>query len=64
MIDDSQNKDGESWWSFIKRFVGFGGNQEEEMKEESINKMSKFKKVDGNFEFTPEEIIMFYVNPR
>jgi hypothetical protein len=42
------------------------GNQEEEKKEEEKKeglkeKMSKLNKIYSKFEFSPEEIIMFYV---
>ena len=44
------------------------GNQEEEKKEEEKKegfkeKMSKLNKMFAKFEFSPEEIIMFYVQP-
>lgn len=60
---DGQDEEKESWWSKCLKMIGFGGDQEEEKKEEFINKMSKFKKVEKKYEFTPEEIIMFYVQP-
>ena len=38
-------------------------NLEEEKKEELLTKMKNFKINEAKFEFTPEEIIMFYVQP-
>ena len=38
-------------------------NKEEEKKEVFTNKSSKFKNVHAKLKFTPEEIIMFYVQP-
>ena len=39
------------------------GKKEEEKKEGFNEKMSRFKKVDLKLEFTPDEIIRFYVQP-
>jgi hypothetical protein len=47
---------------YIKMLMGIQEEEknEEENKEGFKEKMSKLKKVDSKFEFTPEEIIMFY----
>ena len=47
----------------IKQVANLEEEKKEEIKkQEFTNKMSKiFKKLDYKFEFTPEEIIMFYV---
>ena len=42
----------------MKRMVGI---QEEEKKEDPDKKIFKFKKIDVKLEFSPEEVIMFYV---
>ena len=39
-----------------------GNDEEEELKEENFKeKMSRLKKVDAKLEFSPKEIIKFYV---
>jgi hypothetical protein len=49
----------------MMRFVGLQDKdmQEEEKKEDFNEKMSKFKKIDMKLEFSPDEIIRFYVQP-
>ena len=64
---DNPADGGGSWFSFsgVKRLVGIQDKdqQEEEKKEDFNEKMSKFKKIDRKLEFSPEEIIRFYVQP-
>ena len=38
-------------------------DKEEEKKEEIKEEISKFKKMNLKLEFTPDEIIMYYVQP-
>ena len=63
---DSQVEDREDWFSRWLKMKGGEGyleneNQEEEKKQQFIGKMSRFKNLDQKLEFTPEEIIIFYV---
>jgi hypothetical protein len=53
---EDQSKGG--WIAGMKRMVGI---QEEEKKEDPNKKIFKFKKIDVKLEFSPEEVIMFYV---
>ena len=63
---ESQVEEGEGWWSRWLKMSGKARykedeNQEEEKNQQFMRKMPKFKELDQKFEFTPEEIIMFYV---
>ena len=49
----------------LMRWAGFQDKEknEEEKKEGFNERMSRFKKLDLKLEFTPDEIIRFYVQP-
>jgi hypothetical protein len=56
---------GESLFSGVIRLLGIQDKEmeEEEKKEDFYEKIFKFKKIDRKLEFSPDEIIRFYVHP-